>query len=207
MSTTRLFRRWDTYSRHFGVNVWVRLLGYAFGLALGIPLILSSGCSSPPAEVERLSDPLIAPLPQAPPDESRFGYRTGTQSPVVEFVWRHAMPTAEVPSPHQAERFIICIYERQRGRCESGHRKGVLRPIWFEADADDPMMDRTPIRQERLPFAPAPDIYLGYEFRTRLRMRPEYRGQSLLWQVGACLSGTCRMSDPRSLLMNRRVER
>lgn len=119
----------------------------------------------------------------------------------MEFVWRHGMPTAQVPNPHQAERFVICVYDQQLGRCESGVREGVPEPIWFEAADADPVVNREPVRQERLPFIRSPDIHLGYEFRTRLRMRPEYRDRTLAWRVGACLAGTCRMSDPRTLRM------
>ena len=111
------------------------------------------------------------------------------------------MPTAQVPSPHQADRMILCVYDEQRGDCESGVREGVPPPIWFEAAADDPVLDRRAIQPERNPFATTPDIDLGYEFRASLQMRPEYRGRTLRWQVGACLSGTCRMSDPRSIRM------
>jgi hypothetical protein len=163
------------------------------------------GCMSEPAGIELTRDPLIAPVPQAPSDGRRYGYSPAGDPPEVQFVWRHGMPTAQVPSPHQAERMIICIYDQERGRCESGSREGVPRPIWFQADTDDPKIERTPIRQELPPFASPLDIDLGYEYRTLLRMRPEYRGRTLLWQVGACLSGTCRMSDPWSLRMEGRI--
>lgn len=170
-------------------------------------LLAIAGCTSQPAEVTRISDPLLAPSPQAPPDGKVYRYRLTGEPPLVELVWRHGMPSAQVPSPHQAERMIICVYDEQRGRCESGSRVGVPQPIWLEADADDPAINRTPIRQKQLPFVSTPDIHLGYEFRTSLRMRPGYANRSLLWQVGACLGGTCRISDPQRLRMTRPEER
>jgi hypothetical protein len=158
-----------------------------------------AGCISKAPEIEPIPDPLVAPMPRAPADGRQLRYSTTGAPPTVELVWRHGMPTAQVPIPYQADRMIICIYDEQRGRCESGSREGVPQPIWLEVAADDPKINRTPIRQERHPFISSPEIDLGYEFRTSLQMRPEYRNRNLLWQVGACLGGTCRMSDPRSL--------
>jgi hypothetical protein len=169
---------------------------------LGIVLIslLAAGCVWERAEVSSISDPLVAPSPQYPPDGSLISYPADAAAPPsVELVWRHGMPSAQVPNPHHADTMLICVYDEQKGRCESGTRQGVPQPIWLEATADDPLIKRTPIRQEQPPFASFPDMDLGYEFRTRLMLRPEYRGRTLLWQVGACLEGTCRMSDPRSL--------
>ena len=162
-------------------------------------LLPLAGCGLMPEEEEPFSDPLLAPLLQAPVDGHLYPYLPASGPPSVELVWRHGMPTARVPNPHQAERIIICVYDQQRGRCESGTREGVPKPIWFEAAVDDPAINRAPITPEQLPFLPSPDIHLGYEFRASLRMRSEYRDRTLAWQVGACLSGTCRMSTPRSL--------
>jgi hypothetical protein len=176
-----------------------RASGRAAVLAIALISLLAAGCVWKRAEVAPISDPLVAPSPQYPPDGSLISYPAGASPPSVELVWRHGMPSARVPNPHHADTMLICVYDEQKGRCESGTRQGVPQPIWLEAVADDPQINRTPIRQERPPFASSPDMDLGYEFRTRLRLRPEYRGRTLLWQVGACLKGTCRMSDPRSL--------
>jgi len=161
-----------------------------------------AACVSEAPKVEPIRDPLVAPVPLEPADGQQLGYSTTGAPPMVELVWRHGMPTAQVPVPYHADHIIICVYDEQTGRCESGSREGVPQPIWLEAAADDPKINRTPIRQEKPPFISAPDIDLGYEFRTSLRLRPEYRDRTLLWQVGACLGGTCRMSDPRSFRLN-----
>lgn len=176
--------------------------------SLGLLSLLLVACRSktslplppqPPAEAPpSLTDPLLAPLPKAPPQGQVFLF-TADRPPLVRFEWRHAVPTARVPNPHQAERFILCIYDRAQGRCESGKRDGVPPPIWFEAEARDPLIERTPILPDRVPFAAPLDIHLGYEFATPLRMLPAYRNRDLSWQVGACRGGTCRMSDPWSL--------
>ena len=168
-------------------------------LLAGLLLLANAGCTSQPTETDFIIDPLLAPVPQAPSEGRAYSFRSADAPPMVFFDWRHGMPTAQIPNPHQAERIIICVYDEQRGECESGTREGVPKPIWFEAAADDPKVNRAAIKQERNPFVRAPDMHLGYEFRTSLRMRPEYRDRRLLWQVGACASGTCRMSDPRSL--------
>jgi len=179
------------------LSLWIALRSVI--VTAVIALILAAGCTSHPNDVGVITDPLMAPIPQAPPPGKAFGYSPTSAPRMVHFRWRHGMPTAQIPNPHQAERLIVCIYDEQLGDCESGTRAGVPKPIWFEAAADDPQINRTPIKPERLPFVSSPDIHLGYEFRTSLRMRPEYRDRSLLWQVGACASGTCRMSDPQSL--------
>jgi hypothetical protein len=175
------------------------MFGWFIGLSMGLLLVLIAGCTSQPAEVESFIDPLVAPAPEAPPDGKSYPYPAAGEPPMVLFRWRHGMPSKQIPSPHQAERFILCVYEEQRGECESGKRAGAPSPIWLEVAADDPALNRTPIKQEKNPFVRSPDIHLGYAFRTSLRMLPDYRDRSLLWQIGACSSGTCRMSDPRSL--------
>lgn len=175
-------------------------------VSVGVLMLATAGCTSKPTETDPIIDPLLAPVPQAPSEGRAYSFRSDSAPPMVFFDWRHGMPTGQIPNPHQAERIIICIYDEQRGECESGTREGVPKPIWFEVATEDPKINRTPIRHERIPFVRAPDIHLGYEFRTGLRMRPEYRGRRLLWQVGACASGTCRMSDPRSLRMGRSGE-
>jgi len=189
-----------------GHDMTIRHVIRAAGLMAGVLCSSITGCTFQHAESEPLPDPLVAPIPQAPPEGRAYVYPPTGLPPTVELVWRHGMPTGRVPSPHQAERFIVCVYDAQRGRCESGFREAVPRPIWLDAPADDPVIKRTPIKQKQLPFASSLDLQLGYEFRTHLRMRPEYRDRRLLWQVGACLGGTCRMSDPRSLRIGRVVE-
>jgi hypothetical protein len=171
-------------------------------LTLGILFVLAAGCTLQPTRVEPFYDPLMAPSPQAPADKKIYHFGPTGEPPTVELVWRHGMPTAQIPSPYQAERIIVCVYEEQRGRCESGSREGVARPIWLEAAADDPAIHRTPIRAERPPFDSFPEMQLGYEFRVCLPMRREYRSLTFLWQVGACVGGTCRLSNPRSLRMD-----
>lgn len=185
-------------------NVMTWNSGWSVIMMTGLVSILALGCSSQPADVGVITDPLMAPKPQAPAQGRAYGYRSTGVPPMVFFKWRHGMPTAQIPNPHQAERFIICVYDEQLGECESGTREGVPKPIWFEAAAEDAAINRAPIKQELRPFVSSPDIHVGYEFRTGLRMRPEYRNRSLLWQVGACAGGTCRMSDPRLLRTGRR---
>jgi hypothetical protein len=153
-----------------------------------------------------LGDPLVAPIPQTPAEGKAFSYRAADAPPMVHFEWRHGMPTAQIPSPHQADRIIICVYDAQRGECESGIREGVPAPIWFEVAAEDPKVNRTRIKHAWNPFVRAPDIHFGYEFRTSLLMRPEYGDRGLLWQVGACAGGTCRMSDPRAIRIGQPVD-
>jgi len=178
--------------------------------SIGLLSLLLVACRSPtppPSPVPPsvgpppLTDPLLAPVPTGPPPGQVFLFAAADRPPQVRFEWRHAMPTARVPNPHQAERFILCVYDKGRGRCESGVRAGVPPPIWFEADADDPVLERAPILPKRVPFAAPLPIHLGHTFGTRLSMLPAYRDRELWWQVGACRSGTCRMSDPRSLRM------
>lgn len=179
-----------------------RFAQFHTGMA-GLLMLAAAGCTTKPTEMDTIVDPLLAPIPSAPAEGRKYSFRSADAPPMVFFNWRHGTLTAQIPNPHQAERIIICVYDEQRGECESGTREGVPKPIWFEAAADDPKINRAAIEPERNPFVRAPDMHLGYEFRTSLRMRPEYRDRRLLWQVGACASGTCRMSDPRSLRMGR----
>ncbi len=181
-------------------------VGQVTRATVALAFLALPGCTSNPTVSAEINDPLLAPIQQAPPQGRAYGYRLASAPPSIIFEWRHGVPTKQIPSPHQAERIIICVYDEKRGDCESGTRYGVPKPIWFEAAADDPAVNRTPIELEKNPFVPSPDIHFGYEFRTSLRMRPEYRDRSLLWQVGACSSGTCRMSDPRSLRLGRPVD-
>ena len=178
-----------------------RLPGRILSPMAGFLLLAAAGCTLQPPESEPISDPLMAPSPQAPPEGRTYSYSSDGQPPMVLFKWRHGMPTKQIPSPHQAERFIICVYDEKLGECESGTREGVPEPIWLEVAADDPVVYRRPIEQEKNPFVRSPNVNIGYEFRTSLGMHPEYRDRSLLWQVGACSGGTCRMSDPQSLRM------
>lgn len=175
-------------------------------LMAGLLVLLTAGCQLEPEESDFPRDPLLAPSLQAPPDESTYHYDATGAPPTLELVWRHGEPTARVPNPHRADRFIICVYDQQRGRCESGLRAGVPRPIWLDVAADDPAIARDPIRLRRLPFASGPEVSLGYEFRASLQLRPEYRSRSLAWQVGACLGGSCRISDPRTLRVDSVVQ-
>lgn len=171
-----------------------------FAAAIPVSTLLAlPGCQSVPTPSAALIDPLMAPIQQAPPPGRVFAYRSASEPPLIVFEWRHGMPTKQIPSPHNAEKFIVCVYDELLGECESGTRDGVPTPIWFEARADDPAIDRTPITLEKNPVAPVPDLNLGYAFRTSLQVRPEYRGRTLLWQVAACADGTCRMTNPRSL--------
>lgn len=183
----------------FRLGFEFRLSGVIVRLIAGFLALTAAGCVSQPPETDSIIDPLKAPVPQTPSEGRTYRYGSDGRPPMVLFAWRHGMPSKRIPNPHQAERIVICVYDQQRGECESGKRAGVPRPIWFEAAAADPAINRTRIEPEKNPFVRAPEILLGYEFRTSLPMRPEYRDRSLLWQVGACSRGTCRMSDPRSL--------
>lgn len=190
----------------FRLNLDTRIFGPVAGFTVGFIVLAMTGCGSSPTDDAELGDPLMAPIPKAPAEGKAYSYRAANASPMVVFEWRHGMPTAQIPSPHQADRIIICVYDAQRGECESGTREGVPAPIWFEVSAEDPKVNRAPIKHAWNPFVRGPDIHFGYEFRASLRLRPEYGDRGLLWQVGACASGTCRMSDPRAIQIGRPVE-